>query len=61
MSAEVQASAYEAFCDQCFEFGPQHVAEDVAVEWAANHNAERHETDNSDDEAYEKFKESRGK
>ena len=59
MSAQVQESAYEAFCDDCCEFGPQHVAEDVAVEWAANHDTECHETDNSTDEDYERFKEAR--
>jgi hypothetical protein len=57
MSAEVDYEyVYSARCSDCFAFGPELVSESEAEEWAANHNAEYHETDNSSDEEYDKFK-----
>jgi len=62
MSAKVETvELFEAICPECHMGGGPYIWFDDAEEWAATHNAERHETDISDDEAYEKFKESRGK
>jgi hypothetical protein len=61
MSATVETTeVYYAYCADCATGSDGDGTEFTAEGWAADHNAECHETDNSDDEAYEKFKESRG-
>lgn len=60
MSATVQEETlYEAICTECPTASGPFDNEDDAEEWAANHNAENHETDNSDDDAYEQYREAR--
>jgi len=58
MSAKV-SELYEARCDECRMSSWPEESEAIAESWAATHNAEHHETDNSTDEAYERFKEAR--
>ena len=61
MSAQVEPfEIYNVFCQECNDGAGPFGRGDWAEEWAATHNAVHHESDNSDDEAYEKFKESRG-
>lgn len=58
MSATVDYAPY-AWCHDCAEGSEVGITRDEAEEWAATHDAENHETDNSSDEAYERFKEAR--
>lgn len=60
MSATVETvQLYAGVCWECKSDSQPYDDEEAAGEWAATHNAECHETDTSDDEAYEAFKESR--
>jgi hypothetical protein len=60
MSADVYSfTQYNADCDECATGAGPFIDEDEAHEWAAAHDAENHETDTSDDDAYEAFKEAR--
>lgn len=60
VSADVYSfTQYNADCADCATGGGPFTDWDAAYEWAANHDAEHHETDNSTDEAYERFKEAR--
>jgi len=60
MSATVETTeVYYAFCGDCGTGFDGDGSEFAAEDWAAEHNAEHHETDDSNDEAYERFKEAR--
>jgi len=60
MSATVETTeVYYAYCAECSTGSDGDGLEITAESWASDHNAECHETDNSNDEDYEKFKEAR--
>ena len=60
VSADVHVVyVYHAYCPDCATGSESDENEDRAIEWADEHNAECHETDNSNDEDYERFKEAR--
>ena len=60
MSAEVScAEVYYVWCEPCATNMGPFDSENEAEAWAAQHDAEHHETDNSTDEDYERFKEAR--
>ena len=59
MSATVEpVDMFMASCMACC-LSCLYLSEAAANEWAAAHDAENHETDTSDDDAYERFKEAR--
>jgi len=60
MTATVETDeVFYGLCHECGAASPVWSCEEDAQTWAATHNAEYHETDNSNDEDYERFKEAR--
>jgi len=61
MSAKVESVyLFNVYCANCGTGADEpYESEEGAYEWAETHDAENHETDNSNDEAYERFKEAR--
>jgi len=52
MSAEVaEVTLYHAYCAECSAGSESDENEDIALEWAANHDAENHEAYTDEDAA----------
>ena len=58
MSAIVRTE-YTAYCAECADGSGQHDDEELAENWASEHDAEYHDEPDLEDEAYENWKESR--